>query len=59
MKLEKKEKEDLVLLINRIKKMKVITINPQDRDDYYVDWLEESTGYLLLSEEEHNALFIS
>ena len=27
--------------------MKVITINPQDRDDYYVDWLEESTGYLL------------
>ena len=39
--------------------MKVITINPQDRDDYYVDWLEESTGYLLLSEEEHNALFIS
>jgi hypothetical protein len=27
--------------------MKLITVNPQDRDDYYVDWLEDSTGYLL------------
>ena len=27
--------------------MNPIAINSQDRDDYYVDWLEDSTGYLL------------